>query len=355
MRICVTVLALLFGPALLGAAGADRQGDDKGKQVEVTVRRLIGEVRSEQMSRHLFYLAQDPLPYRKLNHTLPGHEKSTLDEADDYITGQLAGWGYPVEREPVPVQAFRCDASKPKAHQYSKPEPDDPWYTAHNLHAIRGHDPIHAAPNWDRVPELRPATIVVCSHKDSPSWADSPGAYDNAVGTAANLEIARVLSTTELPVTVWHLFCNEEHTPWTSVHAAQKARAREDRLIAVLNTDSIGGKSQADTDAGRKTNVTGYTTPEGKRLADLMAVVNADYGLGLIQRSFRRESPGDDDGSFVNAGFPAAVINVGSMPYADPHYHAEGDTAEHVDIENVHLSSQAVLAALLTLALDAGP
>jgi Iap family predicted aminopeptidase len=92
-------------------------------------------------------------------------------------------------------------------------------------------------------------------------------------------------------------------------------------------------------------------TPEGKRLADLMAVVNADYGIGLIQRSFRRESPGDDDGSFVKAGYPAAVINVGSLPYADPYYHAEGDTAAHVDVENVWLSAQAVLAAALTLAL----
>jgi len=86
-----------------------------------------------------------------------------------------------------------------------------------------------------------------------------------------------------------------------------------------------------------------------------MAVVNADYGLGLVQRSFRREAPGDDDGSFVKAGFPAAIINVGSFPYGDPHYHAEGDTAEHVDIENVLRSSRAILAALLTLAWTARP
>jgi hypothetical protein len=136
--------------------------------------------------------------------------------------------------------------------------------------------------------------------------------------------------------------------------ASTRPRARGERLIAVFNTDSIGGKSQADIDAGRKTNVTAYTGPEGKRLAELMADVNADYGLGLLQRSFHRPSPGDDDGSFVNAGFPLAVINVGSLPYADPHYHAEGDTAEHVDIENVRLTTQAILAAILTLAWDLG-
>jgi hypothetical protein len=299
---------------------------------------LIQQIDENRIRAHIHYLAADPLSCRKLNYTLPGHAKSTLDEADDYLAGQLEQWRYTVEREPVQVQAFRCDTNKPKAHQYSKPEPDDPWYTAHNLYA--------KSAGADRAGEV----IVVCSHKDSPSWADSPGAYDNAVGTAANLEIARVLSAVELPLTVWHLFCNEEHTPWTSVTAAENAKARGDCIIAVFNTDSIGGKSQADIDAGRRTNVTGYVTPEGKALADRMAVVNADYGLGLIQRSFRRESPGDDDGSFVKAGFPAAVINVGSMPYADPHYHAEGDTAAHVDVDNVHLSAQAVLAAVLTMA-----
>jgi len=46
------------------------------------IRRLIGEVDASRMTRHLFHLAKDPLPFRKLNLTLPGHDKSTLDEAD---------------------------------------------------------------------------------------------------------------------------------------------------------------------------------------------------------------------------------------------------------------------------------
>jgi len=307
------------------------------------IRSLIHQIDLDRLRAHVHYLAADPLPCRKLNYTLPGHAKSTLDETDDHLQEQLAQWGYAVEREPVSVQAFRCDASKPKAQQYSPPAPEDPWYAAHNLYARKvGTD-------------LADEIIVIVSHKDSPSWADSPGAYDNAVGTAANLELARVLSEAELPTTVWHLFCNEEHKPWTSVTAAQNAHARGDRIIAVFNLDSLGGKPQEDIDAGRKTNVTGYTTPEGKALADLMAIVNADYGIGLLQRSFKRESPGDDDGSFVNAGYPAAIINVGSLPYADPYYHAEGDTADHVDVENVFLSAQATLAAVLTLAWERDP
>ena len=46
--------------------------------------------------------------------------------------------------------------------------------------------------------------------------------------------------------------------------------------------------------AGRKTNVTLYTRPEGKRVADLMAEVNERYRIGLIQSSHQRSRPGDD-------------------------------------------------------------
>jgi len=296
---------------------------------------LIERVDQQRLANHLFYLAKDPLPYRKLNYTLPGHSKSTLDEADDYLQAQLESWGYRVDKEGVPVRAFGCDTSKPKAHQYAPPPEDAPWYTAHNLYA-------------KKVGVAKPGEIiVVLAHKDSQSWVDSPGAYDNAVGTVGVLEMARLLADYENQRSIWFLFCNEEHTPWTSVTAAQNAQERGDNLVAIFNIDSLGGKSQEDIDAGRKTNVTLYTKPEGKHLADLMAEVIETYGIDLLQRSHQREAPGDDDGSFVNAGYPAAIANLGSFPYADPNYHLESDRPEYVDLPNVRLGVQASLAAVV--------
>ena len=296
---------------------------------------LIRQVDSQRLSNNLLCLCKDPLPYRKVNYTLPGHSKSTLDEADDFIAGQLEGWGYAVEREPVQVQAVRRDISKPKAAQYSAPEPDDPWYTAYNLYARK---------TGNQYPD---EIIVVVSHKDSQSWIDSPGAYDNVGGTIANIEIARILSDYTPQRSLCFLFCNEEHKPWTSITAAQNAKERGDNIIAVFNVDGVGGKSQEYSDLGKKPNVTLYTEPEGKPLAELMAQVNEEYGIGLEQTIKQRECPGDDDGSFVNAGYPAAVVNTGSFPYADPNYHAETDVAELVDIENVAMATQATLAAIV--------
>jgi hypothetical protein len=300
---------------------------------------LLGQLDGELIRRHVYCLAQDPLPFRKANYTLPGHARHTLDEADDYLQACLEASGYAVAKEPVPVQAFRCDATKPKSAQYSPPAAEDPWYTAYNLYAKRTGSTCP-----DRI-------IVVIAHKDSQSWVDSPGANDNAVGTAANLEIARVLAGYDSRCSIWSVYCNEEHTPWTSVTAARKARERGDNLIAVFNLDGLGRKSQAEHDAGVMANVSLFTTPEGEALADLMADVNDRYSLGLRQRKHQRQSPGDDDGSFVNAGYGAAIANIGSYPYADEEYHAEQDQPQRVDFANALLAARASLAAILTLDL----
>ncbi len=303
----------------------------------MSIRGLIGAVDSEQIAKHLFYLAKDPLPYRKLNFTIPGHEKNTLYETDDYLTGKLEAWGYRVVREAVQVQAFRRDTSKPEHHQYSSPKRKDPWYAAYNLYA-------------EKTGRLYPdRIIVVLAHKDSASWIDSPGACDNATGTAGVLEIARVLVQYNPESTIRLLLCNEEHTPWTSETAAQNAKARRDNIIAVFNLDCLGGKTAERIAAGERTNVIAYTRPEGKQLAELMLKVNARYSIGLEQRTVQRSQPCDDDGSFVLAGYPAAVVNIGSWPFNDPNYHLEGDIPENCDIKNAAMTVQATLAAVATL------
>lgn len=299
------------------------------------VRKLIVSPSPQRLRDTVFYLARHPLPYRKANYTIPGHTKSTLDEADDFIEAQLRSWGYQVEREACRVQAFRRDPAKPKAHQYSPPAPEDPWFDVFNLYARK---------RGSQRPE---EIIILVSHKDSQSWVDSPGANDNAIGTAGNLEAARVLAEYPSQCTLCFLFCNEEHTPWTSEVAAQNAKSRGEEIIAVFNLDGIGVK--APQDSGRLINLTGYCTPEGQVIAALMEQVNKLYALGLEQSAFERPFPNDDDGSFVKAGYPAAVINIGSFPYADPHYHLETDVPENCDYENAALTVQATIAAVLHL------
>jgi len=293
---------------------------------------LIGRIDGERMKRDLFYLAKDPLPCRVLNVTLAGHSQCTLYEADDYIAAKMADVGYVVEREAVPVQAFRRDASKPLAHQYARPLPEDPWYPAYNLYAKKT--------GQERPQEL----VVLVAHKDSQSWIEgyAPGAYDNGVGTVALMEIARALASYRSQRSIWFLFCNEEHAPWTSETAARNLAASPYKVVGVLNLDGLGAK--AAEDQGLLTNVTRYSSPEGEPLADLMAELNDRYHLGLRQNKFFSEHPNDDDGSFVKAGIPQAVLNIGSMPYAEAYYHTTEDIPEHVGWENVRLAAMLSLA-----------
>jgi hypothetical protein len=298
---------------------------------------LIAQIQEENIKHSIDFLAGDPLRYRKVNYTRPGQTKNSLEEADDFISACLESSGYTVARHGVQVRPLRPDPDRPGTSAFIEPAPDDPWYIANNLFA--------STPGTTHPNEI----ILLVAHKDSQSWIDSPGAYDNAVGVAANLEIARVLAKHVPQRTVRFLFCNEEHRPWTSITAAEQAHLRGDAIVGVFNLDGLAGKSRAETDAGLKTNITLYSAPEGKRLAELVARMNGEYAIGLEQSIQERPFPNDDDGSFVRAGYPAAIITIGSFPYADPNYHMPGDIPELVDVENVAMTARAVLAAVVSL------
>lgn len=299
------------------------------------IRDILAQVSPARLREDLHYLCVDPLPVRRANYARPGQSVSTLDEADAFIAARLESLGYAVERQPCRVQAFRCRQHAPKSTWYAAPHPNDPWYDVNNL--------IVERPGSSHADEI----VVACAHKDSQSWVGSPGAYDNAVGTVALLELARLLRQVEPHRTLRLLWCCEEHTPWTSAAYAKRCRERGENLIAIFNCDGLAGRDPELEAAGRRTFVAAYTEPAGQRLAELTATVNSSYDLGLEHSVVKREFPNDDDGSFVKAGYPAAIVCIGSFPYRHRWYHDERDTAEGVDVELLAASAQVVLGAVL--------
>ena len=301
------------------------------------IKEILNQVSAGRLRRDLFYLCRDPLPFRKVNYTRPGQAMNSLAEADQYIRAQLGAAGLETTAIIHKVQAFRCDSTKPIHHWYSKPAPSDPWYDAANIETgLRGRE--------------KPDEIIqLISHKDSMSWIDSPGAHDNASGTVANLELARILANYPLRRTLRFLFCNEEHTPWTSRFAAEAAAARGDKIIAVMNVDSLDGKSEEEMAAGKLTHIVGYSTDEGKTLAEFVADCAARHKIGLEVSLAFKKNVNDDDGMFINAGFRNTVMHLGSWPYADAEYHLPGDVPERVNIKNLAISTQLLLAAILEI------
>ena len=303
----------------------------------MSINGFINQVNRDELKKNLFYLSRDPLPFRTVLYHRPWHERSSLQEADDFIAAYARECGAEVNVIPNKVKPFRCNPSKPLHHWYDAPQEDDPWYDAANIEVII------------------PGTEIVqlASHKDSPSWINSPGAYDNAVGTICNLEIIRILAASPQKRTVRILFCNEEHSPWHSLTYATACAQRKDKIIAVLNNDSVsGGLTEEERARGIKRYCAGWSTPEGKKLADFMVSRAAAYGLEM-ETKLHEKTVNDDDGMFIKAGFPCAVMNIGSAPYCDKEYHLEGDIPERVDLDNLTLSVKLILGAVCEIA-DAG-
>ena len=301
---------------------------------------ILERVSLERLKHDIFYLCREPFPFRTVKYTIPWHEKNSLDETDEFIAGEMRKYVPNVNLIPYKLRPFRCDSKKPLHHWYSSPLPDDPWYDAHCIEVV--------IPGKTHPEEI----IQLVSHKDSMSWINAPGAHDNAVGAVVNMEIVRVLSTLELDRTVRVLFCNEEHTPWYSLNYAQDAFKRGDKIIAVMNQDSICGKSDEAAAAGIMTNVAAYSTDEGKALADFLVAETAKYKLPLVSTTFFKERVNDDDGSFIKAGYLRTVMNIGSMPYADPQYHLPGDIPERVNLMNLTLVARLIAGAALDLSAE---
>src|SRR5271157_5127220 len=107
-----------------------------------------------------------------------------------------------------------------------------------NVYAIlRGSDPANAS-----------RMFLVTGHYDSrnsetnDATAASPGANDDASGTAVSMECARVLSKHKFPATIIFLtVAGEEQGLNGSAHFAKMAKAQGWNIEAVLNNDIVGG------------------------------------------------------------------------------------------------------------------
>lgn len=296
---------------------------------------LLEHVSPARLRSDLFHLSKDPLRYRKANYTRPGQTRDSLSEADEYISSRLRAAGCEVTATGHRVQAFRCDETKPIHHWYATPDPSDPWYTVQNLHAT--------------CPGATNEIVQLVAHKDSMSWIDSPGAHDNCSGTVVALEIARIMAGMSLGRTVRFLFCNEEHTPWTSRFAAEEAAAKGDEIVAVFNIDAVDGKSDEAVAAGRMTHAAVYSTDEGRELAELVRSCKDRYRIPVNLAIADKGHINDDDGMFINAGFRRTLLHIGSWPYGDSQYHLPGDVPERVDVANLAASARLVLATVAEL------
>lgn len=217
----------------------------------------------------------------------------------------------------------------------------------------------------------RPQEIfVVGAHYDS--VVATPGADDNATGTAALLELARLLKDSRLGRTLRLVaFTNEEKpfamTPHMGSRVYARAAARRgDRIVGMFSLESIGYYSSAPGSQRYPSPINLLYSDRG----DFIGFVGNVASRALVRRSiaaFRQHAqfpsegiaapariPGinwSDHDAFWREGYPALMI-TDTAPFRNPHYHKPTDTPQRVDYERMARVVSGLAAVIRTLAND---
>lgn len=194
---------------------------------------------------------------------------------------------------------------------------------------------------------------IICAHYDSTSDNPNniaPGADDNASGSAAVLEAARILSQYEFSHTLRFIhFAGEEQGLIGSARYAQQAFLRGDAISGVINLDMIGYESVPPND--HSVDIHAGTNPTSIALAEALINNISQYALDLAPEEITTGATGlSDHASFWNYGYPA-VLGIEDFSDFNSHYHTTDDTLDNMQAPMMVEYTKACVATLAELAL----
>ncbi len=177
---------------------------------------------------------------------------------------------------------------------------------------------------------------LVCGHYDSVT--SSPGADDNAAGTAAAMASALVMSEYTFEHTVKFVaFSGEEQGLLGSSVYASEAKAEGVNIKEVLNADMIG---YAETyDDQHNIGVYGSAT-----IASTSQQMSDEYpGLIDLTVNLYSASGNSDHWPFIQQGYDAAMYHE---YHFNPYYHSSQDTIDKMDLDYDMRVTRMIMATL---------
>ena len=191
--------------------------------------------------------------------------------------------------------------------------------------------------------------VIVCAHYDSISnkpYTLAPGADDNGSGTAAVLEIARILAGKSFEYTVKFIcFSAEEWGLYGSDCYARRAKNRNEKIVGVINMDMV-----AYTDATHK-KLELYVNSSSNWLGSKFLSAAATYAPMTVAKYVDGSADWSDHWSFWDYGF-YALCGIESAADWNPYYHRTTDTLDKL---NLNFCVSVTKAALATTAVLAKP
>jgi len=229
---------------------------------------------------------------------------------------------------------------------------------------------------------------VVSGHYDSmctsptDTKCDAPGANDDASGTAAVLEIARVMSKRKFDATIVFMTVpGEEQGLLGATYFAQQAVEKKTNIDAMFTNDIIGGvtsqknsqfrdrvrvfsegvpSNESTQEANTRRSVGGENDSASRQLARFIREQAERYLKNFhAWMIYRRDryGRGGDHIPFLERGFPAVRFTEADEDYTHQHQNVRtengvfyGDTPEYVDFEYTANVARVNLIALASLA-----
>jgi len=180
-------------------------------------------------------------------------------------------------------------------------------------------------------------SVVYGSGTDFYVWA--PGADDNGSGTAATLEMARIIAQHPLPLTVMFVpFAQEEQGLIGSYAFAQYLHNNNTNLDLTINSDMIGHSIDTDKD------VMIYADPSAMDYVNVMISMANTYTY--LRPVYGGQTAGSDHYSFYQHGYDAVCALEGD--FFDNGWHKNYDLVDSLDF---YYMREVVKMCLATLSL----
>jgi hypothetical protein len=331
--------------------------------------KLVLEVSSDSLENYVRTLAAFTS-----RHTLNTDAKNGMPAAQNYVLKKFNEFAKQsggrmtaeIENFTIPADARRILKDSPAANVIA---------------TLKGTNP-----NDDRI-------FVISGHMDSRNKdvmdADgiAPGANDDGSGTAAVIELARILAKKEFSATILFVaFTGEEEGLKGATYLADMAKEMGWNIAGVLNNDIVGNSNSSETlisdnlkmrvfsetipvfETAQMSRARAYTSAENdsksRQLARYIKEVGERYvdqfEVKLIYRADRYLRGGDQT-AFARNGFTAVRMSEMNENFYHQHENVRmengiqyGDLPEFMDFEYLRKVSAVNLASLSSLANSAG-
>ena len=253
------------------------------QEYDVKVESIINEVELDSMVSYVRILSgEDSAVINGSMTMIPNRIHNSNDLAADYIKQTLTGFGF-----------------EAMDHIYS---------TGRNVYAIQ-----EGSVNPDQY-------VMICAHYDA---VTAYCADDNASGTAAVLEAARIFRNYEFQYSIIYALWDEEEIGLIGSSAyAQFAASNGDDIMSVINLDMIAYDSNNDDYC----EIHAKNYAQSADLADFLIGMNTVYELGLDPVIELPGTGASDHASFWNNGY-SAILLIEAYYGGDfnPYYHSVQD------------------------------